>query len=316
MDAYQKKPLQYNQQIALYKSRGLIIDNDQLAEKYLQEISYFRFSAYAIPFQKKKDKFDAGTTFQDILDLYLFDRELRFLVFDAIESIEIAIRTQMIYTLSNKYNDSHWQDNASLFNPAHTNPLTGKVVDIFADTQAIIKKHIHSKHPEVFIKHYKNTYNIPENPPSWMCVELLTIGELSRLFSALKQNADRKAIAQFFWLHHSVFKSWLHTIVYVRNLCAHHCRLWNREFAITPEVLLRPQQKWIQPAFNANNNRTFYFLCMLKYLLQTANANNNFKEKLEALFNKYPTTPIQFMGIPTSNGVQIVNWKTEDLWLI
>lgn len=314
MRPYNKPPLQYAQQIALYKSRGLTIDDEQTVIKYLQEISYYRLSAYAIPFQKVKDVYDAGTTFQHVLDLYLFDRELRLLVFDSIERIEIAIRSQMIYTLANKYKDPHWQDNALLFNPPNTHPKTGKITDIFADTQDIIVRHLNAKHPEVFIKHYKIAYNNPQNPPSWMCIELLTIGELSRLYTALKHNADRNAIAQFFGLHHTVFTSWLHTLVYVRNLCAHHSRLWNREFAIKPEVVLRPQNKWIQPVYNKNNHRTFYFLCILKYLLQGANPTNHLKEKLEALMIKYPSTPIQYMGIPTSNGLSLLNWKAEPLW--
>ena len=314
MRTYKKKPLLYTQQIALFKSRGLTIDDEQKADRYLHEISYYRLSAYAIPFQKVKDVYDPSTTFQNVLDLYLFDRELRLLVFDAIERIEIAIRSQMTYTLAHKYNDAHWQDNASLFKPPFTNPRTNYTFDIFADTQAIIKKHLDAKHPEVFIKHYKTEYNSPQHPPSWMSIELLTIGELSRLYTALKENADRQEIAKFFALHHTVFTSWLHTLVYVRNLCAHHSRIWNREFAIKPEVLLHPQKKWIQPAFNTNNHRAFYFLSILKYLLQAANPTNHLKEKLEALFNKYPTTPIQFMGIPTSNGVTLINWKTEPLW--
>ena len=314
MRTYKKKPLFYAQQIALYKSRGLTIDDEPNADRYLHEISYYRLSAYALPFQRVKDSYDGGTTFQNILDLYLFDRELRLLVFDAIERIEIAIRSQMIYTLAHKYNDAHWQDNASLFNPPYTNPRTGKATDIYADTQEIIFRHLNAKHPEVFIKHYKTEYNNPQNPPSWMSIELLTIGELSRLYTALKKNEDRNAIAKFFSLHHTVFTSWLHTLVYVRNLCAHHSRLWNREFAIKPEVLLHPQKNWIQSAFNTNNHRTFYFLCILKYFLQAANPTNHLKEKLEALFHKYPATPIQFMGIPTSDGVTLINWKTEPLW--
>lgn len=315
MLTYKKKPLLYAQQIALYKSRGLTIDEEQKADRYLQEISYYRLSAYAIPFQKVKDVYDDDTTFQNILDLYLFDRELRLLVFDAIERIEIAIRSQMIYTLAHKYNDAHWQDNASLFKPPFTNPRSGKVTDIYADTQDIIFRHLNAKHPEVFIKHYKTEYNSPQNPPSWMSIELLTIGELSRLYTALKNNDDRNAIAKFFGLHHTVFTSWLHTLVYARNLCAHHSRLWNREFAIKPEVLLKPQHDWIQPAFNSNNHRTFYFLCILKYLLQAANPTNHLKGKLEALFSKYPTTPIQFMGIPTTKSGELIKWYEEPLWL-
>ena len=98
MRTYKKKPLLYTQQIELFKFRGLLIPDEAKAERYLNEISYYRLSAYALPFQKEKDKFDDGTTFQDVIGLYLFDRELRLLVLDAIERIEISIRSQLIYT--------------------------------------------------------------------------------------------------------------------------------------------------------------------------------------------------------------------------
>ncbi len=316
MKTYKKGPLTYTEQLTLWQSRGLLVEDLQNAERYLNEISYYRLSAYALPFQKVKDEFDTGTTFQNILDLYLFDRELRLLVFDAIERIEIAIRSQMIYQLAHKYGDSHWQDNAAIFNPPRTNPRNGVVTYIYQDTQDIIKKHLNAKHPEVFIKHYSITYNDPYNPPCWMSIELLTIGELSRLYSALTQNADRKAIAAFFGLHHTAFSSWLHSLVYVRNICAHHSRLWNREFAIKPEVLQRPQNPWIQKAFDNNNHRTFYFLCMLKYFLGSANPTNHFTQKLIALIAKFPNTPIQYMGIPTYGGSNLINWKNENLWKV
>lgn len=316
MKQFNKQPLLYSEQIQLLKNRGLIIADISKAERYLSQISYYRLSAYFVPFQKTKDLFNVGTSFDNILDLYLFDRELRLLVFDAIERIEIAIRTQLIYTLSHKYNDSHWQDNALIFKPKFTNPQNGYSIDIYTDIQHVINKNITAKHPEVFIKHYKTNYNYPQNPPSWMCIELLTIGELSRLYSALKYNEDKKNIAQYFGLHHSTFTSWLHTLVYVRNICAHHSRLWNREFAIKPDVLQKPQKAWIQNAFDSNNHRTFYFLCMLKYLLDAANPTNHFKQKLDTLITKYPNIPIQFMGIPTLDGkLKLIDWKMEFLWL-
>jgi len=310
---YNKPPLTYQQQIALWISRGLTVGNIAEAADVLQQINYYRLSAYVLPFQKVKDIFNTGASFDAILNLYLFDRELRLLVFDAIERIEIAIKAQMIYQLAHKYG-ANWQDTAFIFNPSFKHPKTNNIIDVYSDTQNIISRHCNAKHPEVFIKHYKNTYNKPVNPPSWMSIELLTIGELSRLYTALQKQTDRKEIALFFGLHHTVFTSWLHTLVYIRNVCAHHSRLWNREFAIKPDVLLRPSRPWIHSVFNTNNHRAFYFLSILKYLLFAANPSNNLKESLVTLINKYPETPIQFMGIPTDGSGKMVNWQNQDLW--
>lgn len=146
-----------------------------------------------------------------------------------------------------------------------------------------------------------------------MCLELLTIGELSHIYRGLKNNDDKGRIAQFFDLHPTVFTSWLHSITYVRNICAHHARLWNKDLAIEPYILLKPKGRWVSTAFE-NNKRVIYFLCVLQYLLQRANPGNNLKSKLEALFNKYPTIPIQYLGIPSDGKGNMLDWKHEDLW--
>ena len=89
-------------------------------KRHLSNISYYRLSAYMYPYKqigdgKFLDSFIPGTTWDMIYNLYVFDRKLRLLVFDAIERLEVAIRTQIIHKLSHKYG-SHWQDQASIFN--------------------------------------------------------------------------------------------------------------------------------------------------------------------------------------------------------
>jgi abortive infection bacteriophage resistance protein len=309
---YNKNPLSFQDQINLLKRRKLDIDNEAKALAYLQEISYYRLSAYFLPYQTIKDQFDSGTTFDQIIKTYSFDRELRLLVFDCIERIEVSIRTQMIYQMAIFHNDSHWQDNKANFITPYYNKI-GILIDPFSDFQTIISKAKTARTPETFIKHYINKYDIPANPPSWMCFELLTIGELSHLYKGLKYNADKKRIADFFDLHHVVFTSWLHTLTYVRNICAHHSRLWNRDLAIEPEKLLRVKGDWIGKAFE-NNKRVFYFLCVLRYMLLRANPGNSFPQKLNDLFNKYPTVPIRYIGIPSNGKGNLLDWKNEPLW--
>jgi len=310
--AYNKQPKSFQEQLKLVKSRGLIVQDESRAISYFQQISYYRLSAFFLPYQRVKDVFNKGTTFDHVLDTYSFDRELRLLVFDCIERIEVAIRTQLIYVLATKYNNSHWQDEHQLFKSAYKTKK-GFIIDAYTDLQKIITKARLAKHPEVFIKHYTRTYNKPINPPSWMCMELLTIGELSRVYNGLKENKDKQLVANFFGMHYTVFASWLHSLTYVRNICAHHSRLWNRAFAIKPEILLKPRLDWVSKTFE-NNQRTFYFLCTVQYLLKSANSSNHFKIKLDELFNKYPTVPIQFMGIPSDGKGNILDWKNQPLW--
>ncbi len=309
---YNKTPLSFTDQLALLKSRGISVTDEPKAISILQKISYYRLSAYFLPYQSVKDTFNPGTTFKQIIDTYSFDRELRLLVFDCIERIEIAIRTQIIYQMAYHYNDSHWQDNQSLFIKPYYNKI-GIKVDPFSEFQSIISKAKTVRTPEVFIQHYLNNYSSPSNPPSWMCFELLTIGEMSNIYRGLSSKVDKKRIASFFDLHPTVFISWLHSLTYVRNICAHHARLWNKELAIKPELLLNPTGDWISILFN-NNKRLFYFLCVLKYLLLRANPGNNLKVKLENLFAKYSTVPIKYLGIPTDGTGNMLNWQDEPLW--
>ncbi len=309
---YNKTPLSFQDQISLLKQRDLVVDNEPKAIDYLQEISYYRLSAYFLPYQKTKDKFNPNTNFKQIIETYSFDRELRLLVFDCIERIEVAIRTQMVYGMAMHYNDSHWQDNQNLFITPYYNKI-GNLVDPYSDFQSIISKAKTARTPEVFIKHYIDHYNKPSNPPSWMCLELLTMGELSHLYRGLKNNSDKKRIANFFDVHPTVFESWLHTLTYVRNICAHHSRLWNRDLAIEPEKLLKPVGNWVSKPFE-NNKRMFYFICVLKYLITRANPGNSLKDKLQNLFKKYPMVPIQYIGIPSDGKGNALDWENEPIW--
>lgn len=306
-----KKVTTYSEQLDLLKSRGLIITDEERVIRYLKQISYYRLSAYFLPFQSVKDKFDDGINFDLILETYLFDRKLRLLIFDCIERIEIAIRAQIVYVLANKYNNSHWQDDTNIF--IKPTIKLGYETNPFQEFQDIIKSSCKARTTEVFIKHYKENYKAPDNPPSWMCVELLTIGELSRLYKGLRNTSDKQDIANYFGLHHTIFASWLHSLTYVRNICAHHARLWNRELAIKPEVLIKPKHNWISGKFEINS-RVFYFLCVLKYLLIAANPNNNLKSKLIEIMNKYPDVPIKFMGIPSNASQELLSWQEQPIW--
>lgn len=309
---FNKKPTSIAEQLALLKTRGLIIDDYDKTLRYLNQISYYRLSAYFPPYQKVKDTFNEGVTFKHILDLYRFDRKLRLLVFDSIERIEVTIRAQIVNILCKNHNTSHWHDLKNVFVKPYRDK-EGKIVNFYKDFQNIIKKNCNVKNPEVFIKHYKSEYREPDNPPSWMCVELLTIGELSRLYKGLSFNDDRRNIAAFFGLHPTVFESWLHTLTYVRNLCAHHARFWNRVLAIKPEILKKPQRDWVSSDYG-NNERVFYLICVLKYLLCAANPNNKLQAKLNTLIEDFPTVPIKFMGMPSDTNGNLLDWHSEPLW--
>ena len=316
MEQYIKPPLTFSLQVDLLESRGLLIDDRKRVERHLANISYYRLSAYMLPYKNRLDgtileTFREGCTWDMVYDLYIFDRKLRLLVFDAIERLEIAIRTQIIYQLSHKYN-SHWQDRPEIFKAPTLKILRdGRVVtfDVYADIQKHIKEQLTSNKAEVFIQHYVNKYDVPKNPPSWMSIEIMYFNHLSRICRGLKNRADVNGIASYFCLPPQTFCSWLHTLNYVRNICAHHARLWNRDLNIVPEKLsFSKKLQWINDAETARRTKVYYFFCMLNYLLQTANPTSSFNSNLQSLLEEYKdTVSLNAMGFPK-------DWKNEPLW--
>ena len=316
MEQYNKPPLTYKEQVELLKSRGVQFADEQRAVRHLANISYYRMSAYMLPYKKKEgeniiDQFKEGTTWDMIHQLYVFDRKLRLLVFDAIERLEIAIRTQIIYQLSHKYG-SHWQDDSNIFNPPAAKTLRdGRTVtfDAYGEIQKHIKEQLHNNKAEVFIQHYRNKYDNPVNPPSWMSVEIMYFYHLSRICTGLKKRADINGIASYFALPPQTLCSWLHTINYIRNICAHHARLWNRDMNIVPEKLLFSKSLvWINNPNTVKRSKVYYFFCMLNYMLQTANPTSPFKQRLIELLEEYRgVVSFSAMGFPD-------DWKDEKMW--
>lgn len=270
-----------------------------------------------LPFKKADqdgvilDSFKEGITWDHVYNLYVFDRKLRLLVFDAIERLEVAIRTQIIYQLSHKYG-SHWQDRQEIFEAPKTITLRGGkeiTIDVYREIQSHIKEQLHNNRAEVFIQHYKSKYYQPENPPSWMSVEIMYFNHLSRICMGLKNRADIAGIASYFGLPPRTFCSWLHAINYVRNICAHHARLWNRDMSIVPEKLAFSKKlKWLRDPNKARLKKFYYTACMLNYLLQTVNPTSPFKTRLIALLDEYKNVvSLPSMGFPKE-------WKNEEMW--
>ncbi len=316
METYNKPALTIEQQLDLLEGRGLLIKDRARAARHLSNVSYYRMSAYMLPFKELDsdgnpiDQFEKGRTWDDIYDLYKFDRKLRLLVFDAIERIEIALRTQVIYQLSHKYG-SHWQDNPNIFKkPFKT--ARGHKIDVYNEIRAHINEQLKINTKAVFIKHYLNKYDNPPTPPSWMSVELLYFNELSKICKHLKDRKDRVEIAKAFGIKDDdIFCSWLHALNYVRNICAHHARLWNIDMDITPGKYNNKDisKVWLtnEEMQTVQTTKLYYTLCLILYLLQTVNPGTKFIEHFEDLLKQYPKVNVGYMGFPDG-------WREHPLW--
>jgi abortive infection bacteriophage resistance protein len=294
--SFTKPPLTYSQQIDLLRKRGLIIASPQKAYHLLEKISYYRLSGYWYPLLEDKENhiFKTGATIENAFKLYCFDRELRKLVLSEIEKIEVAIRGKMIYDLSHSYGP-FWFQNINLFKSAanHTKTLNG----IFTEFE---------RSDEEFIKAFKEKYSDPL-PPSWMMMEITSFGTLSMLYQNLKPAKERRSISNYFGLADGVFQTWLHSFVYLRNVCAHHSRLWNRAMSIQPQIPHTPRKQWLLNT-TIKNNRTYYILSMILFLLQTVNPKQRFNAKFKGMLRNYPNIDVKAMGFPE-------DWENEPLWI-
>jgi abortive infection bacteriophage resistance protein len=293
---YTKPPLSVQDQIKLLKSRGLQIPDESKAARYFQNISYYRLSGYMYPFlvNTKQHRYKVGTTFEDVLNLYRFDRELRMLVFSAIEKIEIALRAQIINQYSVPLQDPFWYTNAMNFaDPKKHNEFLNSLTAYI------------NRSNDIFIKHFYSTYSNLW-PPAWILFEILPMGQFSILYSITANSPTRKAVADYFGIKGPVLTAWLHTLVYVRNICAHHARLWNKELRVPVKLPKKTTNQWLADQ-NVSSRKVYIVLAIIVYLLDTITPQHNFRQKIKRLVSKYPKTNTFVMGFPQ-------NWLSDPFW--
>lgn len=293
-EVFDKPPLNLNQLIELLKKRGLNIRDEEIAKYYLQFIGYYRLSAYFLSFQDVSNsdsphQFKQNTTFEDILNLYIFDRKLRLLVLDAIERIEVAIKASISNTMSQDSN-AHWF-------MENNNFKTDFKHQEFIDK---LKKDVEQNKREEFISHYRNKYNSPELSPSWMVFEILSFGTVSFIFKNLELQSQKKT-AKLFDLDKKIMSSWLHSMSYFRNLCAHHCRIWDRTFTIKPKKAKAYREYLVE------NNKLYAQLVIIQIIMQKITFDSHWSDNLKTLIQKYPSIPIKDMGFTT-------DWDNSTLW--
>lgn len=291
---FEKPPLSIEQQIELLKTRNLSFIDLPKAMRNLETIGYYRLKAYFNPFLANTTPTEYGfkslTYFDNIMNLYDFDRKLRILVNDAIERIEIAFRAMISNVMSLRYG-SHWYTDFQFFNR----------IDLHNAFLNDVSLHL-KRSKEGFITDYYQTYRHPEHPPSWMVMECLSFGTISKLYGNIKDRKARMAIADGLGQFSEVIKSWMRSLTYTRNLCAHHARLWNRFFINKPQHvrLILPQ--------NCNNNSPFLLQAyILIQLLNTITPAHDWEKKLFNLCAQHQDIPFAEMGFEP-------RWEDEKIW--
>ncbi|MEZ5068228.1 MAG: Abi family protein [Bacteroidia bacterium] len=294
---YNKVPIKFTEQIELLKQRGLRFSNESSALRYLSNISYYRLRAYTYPFQDNSHShqpFIVDVTYEESIDHYVFDRKLRLLIFDAIEKIEIALRTQVIYHFALNHG-SHWQLKPELFRDAMR----------FANHLDSLQKEI-DRSNETFIEHYKNKYTNPAEPPCWMSLEVSSMGLLSKIFQNLKKGPEKIAVTTHFGLRDvSVIENWILCFSTLRNICAHHGRIWNRRL-IKIKLPTHTSQNFLKNK-TVYTNKLYATLSCIEYVLKLISPGSTFSIRLKSLMKTCPLAQTKEMGFPD-------DWLKEELW--
>lgn len=311
---YQKSPLTIDQLVGLLSDRGLHIPDPDRAGRYLRHIGYYRLSPYTIPFQQggPDHVFRAGITFDDVVDLYAFDRELRLLVMDALERVEVAVRAALTDHMATKHQNSHWYTDPSHFQNHAKHEKFRQDVQDTCEQQLRGSPDV-AEGPLVHrsaLEHYLTTYGSPELPPSWLMVETLTLGQLNNVIRNLRRKPDRTAIAASVGLTAPLLESWMRTYVRVRNICAHHGRLWNVGLGVYPAIPTSSTVSWLrgpEPLPEGSRKRLYPVLVSLQSVLDSVSPRSSWARRLHDLVTARPQMNLSGMGFPD-------RWTDDPFW--
>lgn len=287
---YLKQALSFPDQLAQLQQRGLVVADPDRALQWLQRVSYYRLSAYFLPF-KDGEIFRPGTEFNDVAGLYIFDRKLRLLILDAIERIEVALRTAITYEIGHAYGPF-----------GHTDPANFAPRFDHAKFMAELGTEEH-RAKETFASHFRRKYTTEPHLPVWMASELLSFGTVSMLYGALTPSIKRK-IASEYGVPDIHFASWLHALSYVRNVCAHHKRLWNRQLRIRPQL---PSRSLAWPHAVSDNGSLYCIMVVLQHMLKVVSPRCQWRTRIFELFDMHPSVPLDAMKFPS-------DWRSKALW--
>lgn len=279
-----QSPMTIEEQVNNLKDIGLIVDDEEYAKKILNDISYFRLvKAYSLNLKPKNGRYSGQITFEQIVELYLFNANLRQLIFPEIEKVEINVRCRIANYFAEQYGVLGYLDSTKFVDMEYHKSF---LVDIDDEINR------NAKAP--FVRNFRENYESGKLP-IYALVEVFSFGTLSKFYKNML-NQDKKIVAKSFGIGYTYFESWLESISYIRNICAHYGRLYNAKMSKTPILYKEYTQAGI------GNNRIFGVLLCLRHLLKDDKHWNLFVDKIELLFEKYEHVDIKTMGFPN-------NWK-------
>lgn len=281
----------------LLKGRGLLFHDEQAALSQLKTLSYFRIAGYLRPMEDNPVTHTCmpNCYFEQAVDTYYFDKELRALLFTAIQSVEVAIRTRLIDRTSFTHGAFWFMD-----------PALATDTKLYQSNYDIIRNEVNRSKEDFIVSHFVK-YDSPDCPPIWKTLEVISFGTLSKLYSNFNDNHVKKQIAKDFGLpQHVYMESWIKSIAVLRNHIAHHARIWNRRFSLKPQLPKTLPMDWIDTN-GLVDYKLYPQLCCLLYLENIIHPDSKFKSRLKDLIDSHPDINLHAMGFPP-------RWRNEALW--
>ena len=285
---------------------GLRVDDREEALRFISVVSPFRLKGYLSPFIRQRQDgtryIRDGFTFARLLDLYNFDRELRLVVLHMLERIEIAVRAQLVQQVCESCGDTWYLDEA-IYRRTPTNPDAGRQLI------AQIGREI-DRSSDQFVTNHRRRHGAAHPLPAWKAIEILSFGTVSRIYQQLDRPGERKRIAEAFGLGSSrVLANWIHVCAAVRNIAAHHARLYNRRLVILPlKRETRRSSPWLQyPVADNHWPKLYVALSIMQFLLAEVSPGNRFGQRFRWLADDYPGVDFRHMGFHP-------RWREEPLW--
>lgn len=293
---FTKKALSSQDLLRKLKDQGLGVQDESLALKYMDYVGHYRLKGYWYQLQDPETKiFTQGITFEEIVSRYELDREVRAIIFESVERLEVAVRTVICNYLSLKYSP-HWYLESSIF------VIKGKVG--IQNLLSKIEEEVRRSNNKEFISSYYAKYDYPQLPPSWAMSECVSLGVWSRIFSILRVPTDKKSIASKFGIHSvEVFTNWLHTLSVLRNMAAHHDRFLDNKLGVGPKNYTLGKIHF------SDNKSPYAALTMIHVLLESVWRNGGLKKSMVNLEDTYGSVLFNRMGFPGDWRTSAFGWN-------
>ncbi|OCH47001.1 Abi family protein [Aliivibrio fischeri] len=308
------KAYQSPQDLVLYmQAKGLTVGNVQNAETFLENVNYYRFKVYLWSFlDATQSSYVANSSFEEGVELYRFDEELRSFIFSIICRIEIKLRSKLDQVVASHANNPFWYLDNALFIPSKIYSMDG--------VRASLSSYFQQSKDD-FSNHFKGNYYNDTNdhfkqlPPFWVVTELATFGQIRTIYSSIEksqfqggQNTNKlNSLAHEFGARNFVeLNNWITAIRDVRNRCAHHSRVWNANHRQARGILNQLDSQYAP----TNSNKIYLFCVLLKIIDDKLDMNFDVKGNLQRLFVKYPTASVKAhsAGFPQ-------NWHLDGVWV-